>query len=78
MQSCMKEELVRVKGGLALSQVVLVGTGDDAVALKGTPKVRVVAIMGPVPDRHAPVTRRVGHGGDVAKRGQLIEHRAGT
>ena len=43
MQSHIKEKLVRVKRGLALSQIVPVGIGDDAVALKGILEVGVVA-----------------------------------
>ena len=74
----MKEKLVRVEGGLALLQVVLVGMGNDAVALKGAPEVRVVTVMRLVADGHAPLTRGVGHSGDISEQGQLIEHRAGT
>ena len=67
--------LVGVEGNFALPLIVPVGLGDDTVALKGTPKVGVIAFVGPMAHRHAPVAGRVGHSGDVMERGQLIEYR---
>ena len=57
---------------------MLVGTGDDAVALKGAPEVGVVTFMGPMVNGHTLVARGVGHSGDITERGQLSGHRAGT